>query len=49
MMFDFLNFFNFKLMLESSIKNNNFYLKNHKDNFDEKYHLKDRFRDVYFK
>jgi hypothetical protein len=49
MMLDFYNFIlTFKLMLESKIKNNNFYLKNFKDNFEEKYHLDDRFRFVYF-
>jgi hypothetical protein len=36
------------LILESDIKNNNFYLKNYKDNFEERYHLNDRFRDVHF-
>jgi hypothetical protein len=35
-------------MLESCIKNDNLYLKNYKDIFDEKYHLDDRFRVVLF-
>jgi hypothetical protein len=29
--------------LERCIKNNNFYLKNHEDNFDEIYHLNSSF------
>jgi hypothetical protein len=39
----------FKLMLESSIKNKNFCLKNHEDNFDERYHLNNRFKIIYVK
>jgi hypothetical protein len=35
-------------MLESYIKNNNFYFKNHEDIFDERYHQNDRFRVFYF-
>jgi hypothetical protein len=30
-------------------QNNNFYLKNHKDNFKEKYHPNDRFEVVYLR
>jgi hypothetical protein len=42
-MFDFSNFIlTFKLMSESDIKNENFYLKNQKNNFYERYHLDDR-------
>jgi hypothetical protein len=36
-------------MLESDIKNDNFYLKNHEDNFDKKYHFNNIFKIVYLK
>jgi hypothetical protein len=36
-------------MLELSIKNKNFYLKNHEGNFDEIYYLSDGFKADYLK
>jgi hypothetical protein len=38
----------FKLILESDIKNENFYLKNYEDNFDERYHQNYRLEVSYF-
>jgi hypothetical protein len=35
-------------MLESDIKNENFYLKNHENNSDERHHLNDRLEVAYF-
>jgi hypothetical protein len=35
-------------MLKSRIKNDNFYFKDHKNDFDERYHLNDRRRVIYF-
>jgi hypothetical protein len=48
-MFDFSNFiFNIQVDVGITNQNDNFYLKNHEDNFDEINHLNDRFRVVYF-
>jgi hypothetical protein len=47
------NFSNFTLDLQVNViimhQNDNFYLKDHENNFEEKHHLKDRFRVVYLK
>jgi hypothetical protein len=49
MIFDFLVLFlTFKLMLELNIKNKNFYLKNHKNNFNKKHYFDDILRIAYF-
>jgi hypothetical protein len=49
MMFDFLILFlTFKLMSELDTKNNNF-SKRQKNDFEERYHWNNRFRDVYLK
>jgi hypothetical protein len=50
MMFDFFNFnFNLKINVGIGHQSDNFYLKNHEDNFEERHHQNDRFRVVYFK
>jgi hypothetical protein len=50
MMFDFSNFI-FKLKVNARIIHQkcNFYLKDHEDNFDERYHLNDGLRIVSLK
>jgi hypothetical protein len=46
------NFSNFVLNLQVNVRiihqNDNFYFKDHEDNFEERYRLKDIFRVVYF-
>jgi hypothetical protein len=48
-----LNFSNFIVNLQVKViimnQNDNFYLKDHEDNFEERNHLKDRFKVVHFK
>jgi lipopolysaccharide assembly outer membrane protein LptD (OstA) len=46
------NFSNFILNLQVNVRithqNDNFYSKDHEDNFEERHHPKDKFRVVYF-
>jgi hypothetical protein len=48
-----LDFSNFIVNLQVDVRimnqNDNFYLKDHEDNFEERHHLKDRFKVIYFK
>jgi hypothetical protein len=49
MMLDFSNFIlNLQVNVLIMHQNDNFYLKDHEDNFEQRHHLKDRFRVVYF-
>jgi hypothetical protein len=49
MMFYFSNFIlNLKVNVRIMHQNDNFYIKNHEDNFEERHHMKDRFKVVYF-
>jgi hypothetical protein len=48
-MFDFSNFIlNLQINVRIIHQNDNFYLKDHENNFEERYHLNDRFIVVYF-
>jgi hypothetical protein len=50
MMFDFSNFIlNLQVNVRIMNQNDNFYLKDRKDSFEQKHHMKDRFIVVYFK
>jgi hypothetical protein len=50
MTFDFSNFIlNLQVNVMIMHQNDNFYLKDHESDFEEKHHLKNKFRVVYFK